>query len=97
MTIQEKFNQYPLRNDKGEYIIYEHEMPIRLRCEKCGKTEWCNVYFTNHIPDPSLAFLYEFGTQRDQRGRYWWMCDCGGSMTVIRKKYSKDKVVDFTS
>lgn len=82
-----KCEQYPMQNLEGKYVIYEHEFPIQLKCEKCGKTAWSSVYFTNHIPDPKLAFWYEFGTQKNQRGKCWWRCDCGESMTVIQKKY----------
>ena len=33
----------------------------------------------------AILYEYEFGTKKDQKGKYWWTCDCGGSMYVTKK------------
>lgn len=70
---------------KDDAILYEHEFPIILKCEKCGRSEKSSVYFSNHIPTAKASFKYEYGTKKDQKGKYWWTCDCGGSMYVTKK------------
>ena len=45
----------------------------------------------NHIPNAEAAFKYEYGTKKDQKGKYWWECDCGGSMYVT-KKFIKEEL-----
>lgn len=81
--------KYPMFDKNGNAILYEYEFPIVLKCEKCGRSEKSSVYFSNHIPNAKAAFEYEFGTKKDQKGRYWWICDCGGSMYVTRKYIAK--------
>lgn len=61
----------------------------KIKCEKCGKSEKSSVYFSNHIPTAKTSFKYEYGTKKDQKGRYWWTCDCGGSMYVTKKFIKK--------
>lgn len=77
--------KYPMFDKNDNAILYEHEFPIILKCEKCGKSEKSSVYFSNHIPTAKTSFKYEYGTKKDQKGKYWWTCDCGGSMYVTKK------------
>ena len=86
--------KYPMFDKNDNAILYEHEFPIILKCEKCGKSEKSSVYFSNHIPNAKAAFKYEFGTKKDQKGKYWWECDCGGSMYVTKKFIEDDKEDD---
>ena len=81
--------KYPMFDKNGNAISYELEFPIVLKCEKCGRSEKSSVYFSNHIPNAKAAFEYEFGTKKDQKGKCWWICDCGGSMYVTRKYIAK--------
>ena len=81
--------KYPMFDKNDNAILYEHEFPIILKCEKCGKSEKSSVYFSNHIPNAKASFKYEFGTKKDQKGKYWWTCDCGGSMYVTKKFIKK--------
>ena len=41
--------KYPMFDKNDNAIWYEHEFPIILKCEKCGKSEKFSVYFSNHI------------------------------------------------
>ena len=84
----------PMFDKNDDQILYEHEFPIILKCEKCGKSEKSSVYFSNHIPSAKAAFKYEFGTKKDQKGQYWWECDCGGSMYVTKKFIEDDEEDD---
>ena len=77
--------KYHMFDKNDNAIWYQHEFPIILKCEKCGKSEKSSVYFSNHILNDKESFKYEYGTKKDQKGRYWWMCDCGGSMYVTKK------------
>ena len=86
--------KYPMFDKNDDAILYEHEFPIILKCEKCGKSEKSSVYFSNHIPNAKAAFKYEFGTKKDQKGQYWWECDCGGSMYVTKKFIEDDEQDD---
>lgn len=95
-------------NSKLGAQIYSINLPVGITCrpdapcfkdcyarrghEKCGKSEKSSVYFSNHIPDANAAFEYEFGTKKDQKGKYWWICDCGGSMYVTRKFIKKEEL-----
>ena len=81
--------KYHMFDKNDNAIWYQHEFPIILKCEKCGKSEKSSVYFSNHILNDKESFKYEYGTKKDQKGRYWWMCDCGGSMYVTKKFIKK--------
>ena len=81
--------KYHMFDKNDNAIWYEHEFPIILKCEKCGKSEKSSVYFSNHILNDKESFKYEYGTKKDQEGRYWWTCDCGGSMYVTKKFIKK--------
>ena len=82
--------KYPMFDKNGDEIFYEQEFPIILKCEKCGKSVKSWVCFSNHIPTAKAAFKYEYGTKKDQKGNYWWTCDCGGSMYVTKKFIKKE-------
>lgn len=77
-----KFDKFPMGDEEGNWIYHEHSVMVILHCEKCGCDEREVVDFSNHIPDPLLSFEYEFGEVGTQKGKYLWMCDCGGSMYV---------------
>lgn len=68
---------------------YNYEMQIELVCEKCKKVCKNDLNFTSEVADLEKAYTYEYGEKKDQIGKYWWTCDCGGSMYVI-KHYQKN-------
>lgn len=47
--------KYPMFDENDKPILYEHEFPIILKCEKCGKSVKSSVYFSNHIPTAKTA------------------------------------------
>ena len=55
----DKNMKYPMFDKNDNAILYEHEFPIILKCEKCGKSEKFSVYFSNHISTAKAAFKYE--------------------------------------
>ena len=61
--------KHPMFDKNDNAILYEHEFPIILKCEKCGKSEKSSVYFSNHIPNAKAPFKYEYGTKNDQKGK----------------------------
>ena len=65
--------KYPMFDKNDNAILYEHEFPIILKCEKCGKSEKSSVYFSNHIPNAEGHRVRRVlhGRQRESGGVFY--------------------------